>query len=264
MTEEPEELPGGIANAGSVVRIGDEVRRPSNRHTESIHAFLHALRSAGFESAPVPLGTDGESRERLGFIAGDVPVPPYPHWAQTDDALGSIASLLARFHDAARTFDPTGRTWSNEMADPSGGTVVCHNDVCLENVVFVDGEAVGLLDFDFCAPGQTVSDVAAFARVCVPVDDDLSAARFGWHAADRPERLRLVADTYGLDARERILLLGALERSIARGGEFVRRRVEAGEAGFVKMWKEIGGMERFDRRRRWWAAARQAFEHALD
>ena len=30
-----------------------------------------------------------------------------------------------------------------------GGPIVCHNDVCLENVVFRDGEAVGLLDFDF-------------------------------------------------------------------------------------------------------------------
>jgi thiamine kinase-like enzyme len=149
------------------------------------------------------------------------------------------------------------------MADPSGGTVVCHNDVCLENVVFVDGRAVGLLDFDFCAPGRTVSDVGAFARMCVPIDDGLSAARLGWHGADRPQRLRLVADTYGLDTHERTQLLEVLDRSIARGGVWVQQKVEAGEAGFVKMWNEMGGMERFDRRRRWWADVRDAFAQAL-
>jgi Ser/Thr protein kinase RdoA (MazF antagonist) len=62
--------------------------------------------------------------------------------------------LMRRFHDASRSFDPSSSTWSDEMADPARGTVVCHNDVCLENVVFRDGIAVGLLDFDFVAPGR--------------------------------------------------------------------------------------------------------------
>ena len=53
------------------------------------------------------------------------------------------------------------------MADPEGGPVVCHNDVCLENVVFRNGEAVALLDFDFAAPGRPVYDLACFAaHVC--------------------------------------------------------------------------------------------------
>jgi hypothetical protein len=78
----------------------------------------------------------------------------------------------------------------------------------------------------------------------------VNATRLGWHDADRLARLRLVADTYGLDARERGELLGGLDAAIAAGGEFVRRHVEAGDPGFVAMWNEIGGAERFDRRRR--------------
>jgi thiamine kinase-like enzyme len=58
--------------------------------------------------------------------------------------------------------------------------MICHNDVCLENVVFRDGEAVALLDFDFAAPGRPLFDLAAFARMCVPIDDDLSASRRGF------------------------------------------------------------------------------------
>jgi Ser/Thr protein kinase RdoA (MazF antagonist) len=42
---------------------------------------------------------------------------------------------------------------------------VCHNDVCIENVVFDDRrEAVGLLDFDFAAPGRAVRDLVHTAR----------------------------------------------------------------------------------------------------
>jgi hypothetical protein len=198
------------------------------------------------------VGIDPNGWERLKFIEGQVALPPYPAWAQLDDALVGITLLIRRFHEASRQFDATGMAWSSEMADPRGGPVICHNDICLENVVFRGGIAVGLLDFDFAAPGRPIVDVASFARMCVPIDDDVNAARLGWLDPDRPKRLRLIADTYGLGPAERRELIGALGDSIGRGGAFVRRRVEAGDPNFIEMWDAIGGAERFDRRRRWW------------
>jgi hypothetical protein len=97
----------------------------------------------------------------------------------------------------------------------------------------------------------------------VPIDDEISAARRGWQPADKPARLRLIADTYGLDAAASHQLVAILADMIARGGEFVRRRVEAGDPNFITMWRDIGGIERFDRRRRWWAAQRRNFAAAL-
>jgi Phosphotransferase enzyme family len=258
-----EVLAGGVANAGRVTRFFGHVLRPSNLHSASIHRFLSSLAAAGFNGASVPVSIDADGRERLVFIEGDVPVPPYPGWAQLDGALTSIAALMRRFHDTSRSFDPTGLTWSSEMADPEGGSIVCHNDVCLENVVFRDGVAVGLLDFDFAAPGRPAHDLAQFARMCVPIDDDINAARLGWEPVDGPARLRLVAECYGLVERERYELLESLARSIAHGGEFVRRRVQAGDQNFIKMWNEMGGMECFDRRRRWWAEHQKQFIGAL-
>ena len=263
MRDEQVLLHGGVANAGAVVRIGDHVLRPSNPHAESIHRYLGALRRSGFTGASEPVGIDADGRERLWFIPGDVAIPPYPLWVQADSALGSIARLMRRLHDASIGLDLGEVTWSDEMADPVGGEVMCHNDVCLENVVFRDGEAVALLDFDFAAPGRREFDLAAFARMCVPVDDDVNAERLGWHASDRPGRLRLVCDEYGLDRGGRSVLLDCLSDSIARGGEFVQRRVEAGEAAFTEMWESMGGQERFDRRRRWWGTERDRFERAL-
>ena len=258
-----EQLLGGVANAGAVVRVGEHVLRPSNAHSGPIHAFLSAIRAAGFEGASLPVGIDPDGRERLVFIDGDVPVPPYPAWARSDAALASIAALLAELHRASEIFDPSGWTWSAEMADPAGGSIICHNDVCLENVVFRDGVAVGLLDFDFCAPGRPVYDVAQFARMCVPIDDDANASRLGWDFPDRPARLRLVADAYGLDRSGRVELLATLDTSIANGGEFVRRRVAAGDPNFIAMWNDMGGAERFDRRHRWWIEHRHDFDGPL-
>lgn len=93
--------------------------------------------------------------------------------------------------------------------------------------------------------------------------DDVNVPKLGWVAANRPARLRLVADSYGLDHTGRSELLNCLGESIERGGEFVLRHVEAGEPGFVEMWESMGGMARFDRRREWWAIARPDFAVAL-
>jgi hypothetical protein len=82
-----QQLDGGIANAGRVVRVGPHVLRPSSPHSGSIHAFLRAVRHAGFDGASSPVGIDGDGRERLGFIDGEVPDAPYPDWSQSDTAL---------------------------------------------------------------------------------------------------------------------------------------------------------------------------------
>jgi hypothetical protein len=258
-----EHLAGGVANAGHVVRHGEFVLRPSNPNSRSIHNFLLGLRSTGFQGASLPVEVQPDGRERLFFMEGDVPLPPYPMWAQSDEALASITRLMLKFHEASIQVPSAAGTWSDELADPHGGPIICHNDVCLENVVFQNGEAVGLLDFDFAAPGRPTFDLAAFARMCVPIDDDRSAERLGWAQADRPARLRLLALAYGLGDSGRQELLEHLDRSMKQGGAFVRRRVEAGDPNFIRMLEAMGGMERYERRRQWWEINRRHFDAAL-
>ena len=124
MTEH--QLDGGIANAGQVVRVGPHVLRPPSRHAGSIHAYLRAVREAGFDGAPWPVGIDDDGRERLEFIEGEVPVTPYQGWSQSDAALASVARLLRGLHDAARGFDPRPsagtRAWPTRPAGRSSAT----------------------------------------------------------------------------------------------------------------------------------------------
>jgi hypothetical protein len=258
-----EHLDGGIANAGKVVRVGPHVLRPSSPHTGSIHAFLRAVRHAGFEGAPLPVGVDDDGRERLAFIDGDVPLTPYPDWSQSDTALASIARLLRGLHDTAREFDPRGLTWNDALADPAGGTIVCHNDVEPSNVVFRDGIAVALIDFEFAAPGRPVHDLAQLARLCVPIEDDVDQARLGWRPADRPARLRLVADAYGLDRDGRVELLGAIDDAIDRIEAFARHSLDSGDPSSMAMVNRTGGITKYDRRRRWWNDDHCRFADAL-
>ncbi|MBP2352320.1 hypothetical protein JOF29_003403 [Kribbella aluminosa] len=258
-----QQLNGGIANAGQVVRVGRHVLRPSGPQSGSVHALLRAVRDAGFEGAPVPVGIDEDGRERLVFIEGDVPVAPYPEWSQSDTALASVARLLRGLHDAARGFHSQGLSWNDSLADPAGGTLVCHNDVELSNVVFREGVAVALLDFDFAAPGRRVYDLAQLGRLCVPIEDDFDQDRIGWLPADRPARLRLVADAYGLDRDGRVELLAAMNDALARIEAAARRSIAAGDPETVATMNRTGGIEKYDRRRRWWSAHYEHFAAAL-
>lgn len=262
---EPEVLAGGVGNAGAVVRVGEHVLRPLSEHARGIHALLAHVRAAGLDGVPELVAVEGD-RERLAFIPGEVPVVPFPAWSQADAVLASTTALLRRYHDATVGFvPPPGTTWSDEMADPDPGpdAVICHDDVCPENVVFRDGQAVALLDFEFAAPGRREWDLAALARMWVPIDTDEDAARTGRAGLDPFSRLRVVADAYGLDDAGRIALLDRLSEQVDQAGGFVRRRVEAGEPAFVAMWAQMGGQERYDRRARWFAAERHHFLEAL-
>jgi hypothetical protein len=62
-----------------------------------------------------------------GSFPATLPSRPTPGWVQADSALGSIARLMRRVHDASVGFDLGEVTWSGEMADPVGGEVTASN-----------------------------------------------------------------------------------------------------------------------------------------
>src|SRR5262245_59706370 len=99
MADDVEVLHGGVANAGQVVRVGDDVLRPAPSNSATIHRLLRHLVDRGIGIAPEPRAV-ADGRERLGFIPGDVPVPPYPDWAQSDQSLAWITALIRGLHDA--------------------------------------------------------------------------------------------------------------------------------------------------------------------
>ncbi len=88
-------------------------------------------------------------------------------------------------------------------------------------------------------------------------------ARIGWRPADRPARLRLVADAYGLDRDGRAELFTAMDDAIDCIEAAARRSVDAGDPNAVAILKRTGGIEKYDRRRRWWTDHRDHFAASL-
>ncbi|MGW1027955.1 phosphotransferase [Streptomyces sp. NPDC002577] len=259
-----EALAGGMVNAGAVLRRGALVERPAPRNARAVHAHLTALRQHGFDAVPSPVGLMADGREQLTFVPGDVALPPFPRWAMTATALESVGSLLRRLHEASAAvgFDASA-DWPRDLADPEGGTMLCHNDVCPENVVFHDGRATALIDFDFAAPGRPLWDVAMTALYWVPMTDPASENASYPSGLDRQARLRLLADSYGLTPRERLELPGVIEQATETCRAFVARRVADGEAVYVQALEERGGWERWDRLQSWLADQRETFMTAL-
>ncbi|WP_420711358.1 phosphotransferase family protein [Streptomyces sp. NRRL F-5122] len=261
---EGEALAGGMANAGAVFRRGALVERPAPRNAPALHAYLRAIKDGGFDAAPSPLGLTEDGREQLTFIPGDVPLPPFPDWAMTETALASVGGLLRRLHEAsaAVTADTQG-DWSRDLADPEGGTMLCHNDVCPDNVVFRDGRAAALIDFDLAAPGRHLWDVAMTARYWVPMVDSESAAALYPPGLDAPMRLRVLADSYGLPARDRTELPGVIEQATEICRAFVAARVADGDPVYLQALEARGGWARWDRMQAWLADHCQTFTAAL-
>jgi hypothetical protein len=49
----------------------------------------------------------------------------------------------------------------------------------------------------------------------------------------------------------------------SRSGGFVRRRIDEGDEAFIAMADTMGGLERYERRYRWFEQSRQRFADAL-
>jgi len=216
------------------VRVGDTVRRPQTQAGPAIHALLEHLERVGFDGAPRYLGDDEQGREILTYVEGQVPIAPHPAWALTDDALVSVAELLRRYHAAVRSFDGHRHVWLSEVPPAHRSGLVTHNDPNLDNVVFRDGVAVALIDFDMASPGSRIWDVALAARLWVPLRDpsDVPAQIADQAAA----RFRLFADAYGLSRDERRELAASARATHTWCYDIVRGGARRGQDGYVRFW----------------------------
>jgi aminoglycoside phosphotransferase (APT) family kinase protein len=178
-----------------------------------VHALLKHLETVGFAEAPRVQGFDERGREALTMIPGDVGNHPIVPAMATDASLTACATMLRRYHKAA-TIQPGWENlpWWYRDPDPARWEVICHGDVATYNIVYQDETPVGLIDFDVAGPGPRMWDVAYAAYRLVPLASDASCAAFGFATTpDRPGRLKLFRDAYGLDDAT-----GLIETAVAR------------------------------------------------
>ena len=242
MTRE-QPLVGSMDSRYAPVRVGDTVRRAAGSSGAVVRDLLLHLEAVGFDGAPRHLGTDDQGREVLTWIDGDVPLPPYPAWAMTDRALADLGGLVRRFHEATATFQSTADDWSTQWADPDGGSVICHNDLFPENVVFRDGRVVALIDFAMAAPGRPLWDVAIAAEIWGPLGDPELRDQ---HAVDLDgiARLGVFARAYGLAPECAEELVDVIVQERTRATANVRAEIASGNESWIRNWADAGGDDR--------------------
>jgi len=253
-TEKP--LVGGDVTEG-VVRSGDTVRRPRGASSDRVEALLTYLERVGFTGAPRYLGVDDRGRDVLTFVDGEVAGRPAPEWVGSDDRARSVASLLRRYHDAVASFgvpklfhdvSPVRLDGAPDPL-PVPQDLIGHRDVTLENVVFRDGAAYALIDFDLARPSSRIDDVCTMLQWWAP-----------WQPIeDRPEplvpadvfaRAAMMVDTYGLDAHSRSMLVPLARNAAERTWYSMRLRAERDGGGWRRMW-DSGAGDSIRRRQAW-------------
>jgi hypothetical protein len=237
-------LPGG--RSFGAVGVGDEVRRPAQPWTVTVHSVLRHLEDVGFDGAPRVRGFDEQGRERLSYLSGQTlgESSPWPGWVRSDDALQQVGAWLRRLHDATTTFRPppdavwfTGRTWEQ-------GCVIAHLDASPWNAVWADDGLVGFVDWDTAGPSRRDDDLAFSALTWVPLlTAEISRAVGFIDEADRRRRLHLLLDAYGYDGERtaiRDAILGRVERNVA----VIRQFADGGESTFQRMLPWAADLER--------------------
>jgi Ser/Thr protein kinase RdoA (MazF antagonist) len=204
----------------AVVRDGDTVRRVAGAWTPTIHRYLDHLAARGIDWIPRVIGVEGD-REILSFVHGDVPLYPLPDWVWTDDALADAARKLRALHDASPDFDLAGAIWQWPVSEPF--EVICHNDFAPHNLAFTDGRVTGAIDFDLCAPGTRLSDLANLATRMVPLTTERHPGAVGEEQWQR--RIQLLLDVYGSEIDWVEVVRAAVVR-LEHEAEFTRTKAE--------------------------------------
>nr|WP_281387047.1 alpha/beta fold hydrolase [Jiangella mangrovi] len=262
-------LLGGDVSEG-VVRVGATVRRHPVEGAAAVHAYLRHLERAGFEHAPRFLGLDDRGREILTFLDGEMGGRPLAPWAVTEDALREIAVIQRRLHDRSADVSlPDGVSWPPPLElpgvpslfGPGDADIVGHNDITFENTIFVDGRPVGIIDFDLAGPTTRVLDVVTtlryWAPLTAPADRDPAL-----RDADAGRRMRIFADAYGLDSRQRGELLDVADRRFTRAWHAMKYRAETDGGGWARMWADGAG-DLIRRSQAWFRTERASLEAAL-
>jgi hypothetical protein len=250
-------LAGGDVTEG-VVRVGDTVRRPVGPHSPLVHALLAHLASIGFEGAPRFLGIDRAGREVLSYVDGEVAGRPRPPWIADEARLASVGRLVRAYDDAAASFIPPPGALPGAQPTERPGIppapvyppeLIGHVDITPENVVFRDGRAFALIDFDLAKPATRADEMFNAMMWWAPLADPRDADPL-LRGVDVPRRARILADAYGLsDAdRERVIEV-ALVRS-RRSWHLMKDRAETDGGGWQRMWDEGVG-DVINRREAW-------------
>ena len=122
-----------------------------------------AFPDAGF-TAPGVLSRVGERMARLHRLPTDS-LPQRPHLEETADVYFDMVA------PSARTTAAGLRGAVQAAADPQAPTVLCHNDLCAQNIM--QSTPIQFIDWEYATLGNAWADIALLGRNAVLSDAEL-------------------------------------------------------------------------------------------
>lgn len=228
-------LAGGNAS-GTVVRVGDTVRKPWTDATASVADFVGALRERGID-APQPRGRDEHGRQVIEFVPGMLAMEV---GSLSRDDLRRVGRMIRGIHDASAAYTPLADAiWRTAIPAPAAD-LVCHNDLAPWNLI--TGERWVFIDWDAAAPSTRLWDLAYAAQAFTLSD-----------TAREPERaaadLAALVDGYRADLMLRRGLPRAMEERTAAMLALLEGARSTGEEPWASMHADGHGVH--------WASALQ-------
>jgi hypothetical protein len=217
-----------------VMRVGDRVVRSRSPWSDASHAVLRYLEDHGYSGAPRLIDVDDE-REVLSFVPGES-IPADLDGYRDDDTLVSVAGAIRDLHRALEGFRPPKDLAFPQMPGaPTGGSLVCHNDLAPWNTIMRRHTFAAFIDWDLVTLATAAWDIAYAAWCFVPLyADDVTFGAID----ERARRLRLLLGVYGLPNRERrgfIDLIGQRQRCAYETAE---QWGQAGVPGFDRLYRQ--------------------------
>jgi hypothetical protein len=148
----------------------------------------------------------------------------------------AIGDWLRRFHDAQRGFTPDPalpwRLYAGRALRV--GEVLVHHDAAPYNTIRRPDAGLTVIDWDFCAPGDPLEDLAFSAWQWIPLWADKAAvARGHGGAMTAPEaatKLAALADGYGASEDQRSRLTDACVHQMTKHADDVEAMADADPA----------------------------------
>jgi len=241
-----------------IVRMGNEVHRPTSFWTPAVHELLAHLESVGFPYSPRVLGFDSEGREILSYFEGE---SGKEGWAKivSDEGLQNNLESLVLNHDAVASFKPSENVeWADGSRSLHTEQIICHGDFGPWNIVWQGIEPVGLIDWDMAHPNTPEYDVLYGIEYSAPFRDNETATK--WHAfpeaPDRKHRIAVFLEAYGISAIPNVSAkVASMQRAVGQHEAYLAKRGIQPQVS----WVAEGDLEEIEKRANWTEANHNLF-----
>lgn len=235
---------GGRLNRGRLVRLGNFVLRPADEDIAIEQLIIEVGKV--FRGIPRTFGRDSNGRLKLEWIEGESAEAFVEGEEESKTRLLSVGALLRDLHDSTVSIVSENVPISRGSMDPSGiREVVCHGDAGPGNIVFRNGSAFALIDWEMASPGRRSWDLATALRYWAP---------FRNPANKKPAELLLnplqraewILDGYSASDDLRLETVRLLPLNQKIQAEYVIGRIESRGEAIYEEWVAKGGIRRLE------------------